>query len=175
MIMAEDQTIIASYKFTFNEMKTAQGLHGAIRKRIETGGFLLLLAFGLVLVGWKALTEGVPTRDLVTLAIVLAIALPGIFYFQKLAVSDAFSRRGDKDRFITFVFSPQAITSTISRMVTTEYKWETFIKVRRTAKGFLFYTRLDSYFWVPFEAFASMDDAETVADLSRRLAAKYSE
>ena len=52
-------------------------------------------------------------------------------------------------------------------------KWPGYLRVARTAKGFLFFQNEQVYNWLPNHALASDRDADKVASLASQHAAEY--
>ncbi len=179
--MPEENPISASFVLTLEEVKAARSLYS---KRPHSGQIIAVL---VVLIGLSPIVYGVLTGRIAvdresfsltnSLLIVLAV---GLFYFMFRAQA----RSGEQRTFlqdpasnkrVDLSFSSEGIRSRVEGLSETSFQWSGFVRVRRTAQGFLFYQGPRTILWVPEHAFASQADAEAVAALARERAVNYSE
>jgi hypothetical protein len=173
--MSENIPIVASYKLTFDELQVAERAHAKPQKIIRTIVSVVVIVFVTGLIVWKYFSEGIPTNDLISGAILMPILFVLYVFSQKHFSKKQFSLRGDSNKQVVIKISQHEIASEVVGVATGKINWNSLAQVSRTDKGFLFYTRLGTYVWVPDHAFQSEADADLVAKFSKELAPKFVE
>ncbi len=112
--------------------------------------------------------------------VILLVVGIGLIYF----VLRSQSRSGEQRMFqqdptsnkrLDLRFSEEGVTSRVEGLSETVFQWSGFVRVRRTAKGFLFYHGPYTFLWVPEHAFGSKTDADAVTALVKQRVINYSE
>jgi len=177
--MLENTPIIASFRFTFDELQMAEHAHNKQQKvmKIIVSGVLILFATGLI--AGRYFSEGIPINDLIVAAILIPVLifLFGFLYSfsDKYFRKKQFSLRGDSNKQVVIKISQIEIESEVIGVAATKMNWSSLAQVSRSDKGFLFYTKLGTYIWIPQHAFQSKADVDLVTKFSKQLAPKYIE
>ena len=177
--MSTPVPIVASFVFTFDELKAARAFAGPRRLTMSVI-FLLAILATVLLIGHQILTgrirvavaEWTPPKIALLIAACVGFYLY-LRYQDNQASKQAFAQDVVSDKRIEYQISVDAIMSKVQGVSETRFEWGSFVHVRRTPKGFLFYQSPLVAIWIPEHAFASKQDVETVAALARERVAKY--
>lgn len=162
--------IKASYRWTVDELATAQVYHNTITGRrnrwMRYGGLIIMLGVTLIM----AIFKGQFSWAIFALVGVtyLAVMISEVNQHPKMvhrAAVQAFANRPDKNKVVHFEFDDQAILSGTEGMGESTIQWDDVTKVIETRSGFLFYLKRQMYIWVPEEAIKPQSDIGRLREL----------
>jgi uncharacterized membrane protein YbhN (UPF0104 family) len=164
------ETCKAKYHWTREQLIVAMQRHQATK--ISRGVVLLMKIFSLVLLVFIAIvllaslllspTSAPPWALLLLVAIciyVLILDRVNAWFWGR-----RFAQRPDADMEIEWEFSKQEIRFGSALAVATLH-WKGFIKVVEAGDGFLFYSLVKLFHWIPFSAFESTECVKVVRAL----------
>jgi hypothetical protein len=173
--MLENTQIVASYKYTFDELQAAEYAHSKQQKAARIIVTVVLITSVIGLIVWKLLSDGIPTKDLISAAILLPILFFLCGFTDKYFRKKQFSLRGDSNKQVVIKISQHEIASEVVGIAANKMSWDALAQVSKTDKGFLFYTKLGTYLWIPNHAFPSNADIDLIVKFSKQLTVKFVE
>lgn len=166
MIPAMDNPISASYKWSADELLTAQRIHmrhSRLGRKIRRG----TLIFGplAVLIGIAIfVTRGFHGMGLFLTVVGTALLLSQVMARQMTLKH--FSKRPDRDMIVSWEFRPDHITTKTEASSAT-LEWRMIARVLQTSRGFLLYPNDQVFHWVPTHAFRHPADLEAFKQLAK--------
>lgn len=169
------QSCRASYKFTKDELVASMTAHygGGIRTGIRLFAtfffslFLILAIIGSLIIAFDERDDG--PRVLISF---VCAALFSIFFIVFINCRRwwwlrGFSSRPGADGTIEWEFEDSVIRTT-SELGESSSLWQSFHRIVKTDKGFLFYVLKNVFVWIPFSAFESQECIEHVRSFATK-------
>jgi hypothetical protein len=182
--MAENTSITASFVVTLDEIKTAHFAAISIQqikaKSSRSAKIQSIIAYGILaaciifMVFRGNFSFKMPTTlsefiIFIPPILFMAVLWATLKYNQKNSFNNFFDQLPAGNKHVEFTFSQNEIIQKMEGLFESKNQWGSYIKVARTQKGFLFFTSLQSYVWIPSHAFQSKEDADALADIARKL------
>lgn len=82
-------------------------------------------------------------------------------------VSRWFNKRPEANVLVTWEISKEKIKIRCEDLASSELQWKLFTQVVETNDGFLFYLRMDLFYWLPFSAFEQPEGIEKIKQWAR--------
>ena len=184
-VMIEHRTIDASYQITVDELLSAHSMATKVMNkrrpwllrqkrgdRLVAGLMVVLmflcLAFSLVF-GIGTSGQHVLLGVFLVLTLI-GFCLPWIF---KGVMRRRFKNTPALGKTVHFSIDAEGVELRIEGLSESANKWPGYLRVARTAKGYLFFQNEQVYNWLPSRAFSSDRDADAAATLASMHAAEY--
>jgi hypothetical protein len=169
-----DAPIKASYRWTVDELSTANRLHlRHLPRSKKTSREMWLLAPIAIPAGiYSLLTPG--SRWLSVLFIIVGASYAAFTALCRRMTHKHFATRPDRDMMVDWEFYPDRLVAKTEASVT-KSEWPAIPRVLRTPQGFLLYKGEHLYYWVPTHAFNSTTEIDAFTLLAKSKTQKFEE
>jgi hypothetical protein len=164
-----DDPIFIKYKWTVDELLTAQRLHARYsqsgRDRIMRICRIGAIPFGVIMLLMGLRWTGI-------YFVLTGVFLLSIPWLTRRATLKHFAKRPDKDIDLEWQISPDRLVSK-TIVSSADIAWSMIAKVLRTPEGFLFYSNDKIFNWFPAHAFRDAAEMERLAEMAQSRVSEY--
>lgn len=159
-------TITASFRWTADELLTAQRVHlnySRFGRKLRRAR-VIIAPLGIAIGAAILVTKGFnPLGFFVIIMSVLFLMFP--LLARRMALKH-YASRPDRDRLVSWEFSQDGIVSK-TEISSSKMEWRMLSRVLQTKRGFLLYRNEQVFEWVPAHAFRSPGDIDALAEMAR--------